>query len=436
MFRLARVAGILILLSLHSPTRAALPDSLAPLSPLLQRLCEYSPEIVGVNEGVGLAEDSVGVNSRYLIPKVSLGASFGLIPETAGNQTGLRGAGSSGVLGATVDWGLNPLFAPALQAEKARVAFEQAKVSRIQGLQSQISDFLDQILSLSRLLAREKDLQETQKRLERQLRIAQSSVRQGIAKRTDQQRFETEVLRLQESRLGLERSRIEAVQKLNVLLAGDAAADWNLEWQRLDEIRIVNPTPDNPTPELRQEELRARLAQLESAITRQNTGLVTSLVGQYSYQNSTLAPEWSADSFREPWTSNWSLFLNLRYPLWDNGADQLARRTSAVNERVAEVRLDKARREFTATLKLFADQRQRVEERRRLADRLYELEKRTFQQVELDYREGRTGYLEWLNANQSLQSAVSSQIDAAIEWARLWILSAALKGELAHDFCQ
>lgn len=430
-----RAAALVLFLGMPWAARATLPEALTPLSGMIQRLCESSPEVVGVNEGVGLAEDAARVNSRYLIPKVNLGASFGLVPSVPGNETGLRGAGSAGILGATVDWGLNPLFGPELQAEKSRLQLTQARVMRIQGLQSQISDFLDQILSLSRLIARERDLLETQKRLERQLRAAQSSVRQGIAKRTDQQRFETEVLRLQESKLGLERSRFEAMERLRVLIGGELDENWNLAWRSFNAIPVRNPTPETPTPELQQEELRARIAELDTAIARQNTGLVTSLQGQYSYQNSTLAPAWDADSFREPWVANWSLFLNFRFPLWDNGADALTRRQSAVEERVAQVRLDKARRDFRAALALFADQRARVEERRRLADRLFLLEQRTFQQVELDYREGRTGYLEWLNANQSLQSAVSSQIDASIEWARLWILSATLKGELAHDFC-
>lgn len=427
--------AFVLLLSLPVSALAALPDAFSTLTPMIQRLCEKSPEVVGVNEGVGLAEDSARVNSRYLIPKVSLGASFGLVPSTPGNEIASGRAGSAGVLGATVDWGLNPLFGPELNSQKSKLQLTQARISRIQGLQTQISDFLDQILSLSRLVAREKDLLETQKRLERQLRTAQSSVRQGIAKRTDLQRFETEILRLQDAKLGLERSRIEATERLKVLLGGELDPNWNLAWQGFNAIPVQNPTAQNPTPELQQEELRSRLAELDLAITRQNTGLVTSLQGQYSYQNSTLAPGWDADSLREPWVSNWSLFLNFRYPLWDNGADTLTRRTSAVAQRVAEVRLDQARRNFQATLLLFTDQRARVEERRRIADRLFALEQRTFQQVELDYREGRTGYLEWLNANQSLQSAVSSQIDSSVEWARLWILSATLKGELANDFC-
>lgn len=430
-----KAAPLALLLCLPVPALAALPEAFASLTPMIQRLCEKSPEVVSANEGVGLAEDSARVNSRYLIPKVSLGASVGLVPSTPGNETGIGGAGSAGVLGATVDWGLNPLFGPELNSEKARLQLTQARVSRVQGLQTQISDFLDQILSLSRLVAREKDLLETQRRLERQLRTAQSSVRQGIAKRTDQQRFETEILRLQDSKLGLERSRIEATEKLKVLLGGELDPNWNLSWQGFNAIPIQNPTSDNPTPELQQEELRSRIAELDLAITRQNTGLVTSLQGQYAYQNSTLAPGWDSDSLREPWISNWSLFLNFRYPLWDNGADALTRRTSTVAQKVAEVRLDQARRNFQATILLFTDQRTRVEERRRIADRLYTLEQRTFQQVELDYREGRTGYLEWLNANQSLQSSVNSQIDASVEWARLWILSATLKGELANDFC-
>lgn len=429
-----KAAKLAFLLSLPLSAQAALPDAFASLTPLIQRLCEKSPEIVNANESVGLAEDASRVSSRYLIPKVSLGASFGLVPSTPGNES-FAGAGSAGVLGATVDWGLNPLFGPALTAERSRAQLSQARVSRIQGLQTQISDFLDQILSLSRLLAREKDLLESQKRLEKQLRTAQSSVRQGIAKRTDQQRFETEVLRLQESKLSLERSRFEAMERLKVLLGGELDMNWNLAWQSFNAIPVQNPTTENPTPDLQQEELRAKIAELDLAITRQNTGLVTSLQGQYAYQNSTLAPGWNSDSFREPWNSNWSLFLNLRYPLWDNGADALTRRTSTVADRVAQVRLEQARRNFQATIQLFNDQRARVEERRRIADRLFALEQRTFQQVELDYREGRTGYLEWLNANQSLQSAVSSQIDASVEWARLWILSATLKGELANDFC-
>lgn len=426
---------LLLMLLIVAPASAKLPPALQSLSPLVQKLCEKSPDIVSANQDLSLALDSENVSSRYLIPKVNLGASFGLLPSSPGNETGLRGAGSSGVLGATVDWGFSPWNGPHLELQKARLNVRQARVTRVQSLQTQITELIEQILSLSRLKAREKDLLDTQKRLERQFQIARSSVRQGVASRRDQQRFETEVLRLEESRLSLERSRIEATERLQVLLGAVVTAEQDIPWEPLNDIQIQNPDPEKPTPELELQEIRAQLITLDLEINRAQTGLVTSLQGQYVYQNSSLAPQWNADSVREPWTTNWSLFLNLRYPLWDNGATALSRRQAAVNEVASAVTLDQARRNFAATQRLFLDQRQRVEKRRALADKLFRLEKLSFAQVQIDYREGRIGYLEWLNGSQSLQSAVSSQIDASIEWARLWILSANLKGELAHDFC-
>lgn len=417
------------------PAHASLPPALQPLSNMVQQLCEKSPEIVSANENLSLAIETEQVNSRYLIPKINLGASVGLLPATVGNETSLRGTGTSGLLGATVDWGLTPWNGPQLALQKARLNHRLTKVLRVQQLQTEITELIEQMLNLSRLQAREKDLLATRQRLERQYQIAKSSVRQGVAKRTDQQRFETEVLRFEDTRLTLERSRLESTEKLHALLGTEVTPEQELPWQPLGNIQIQNPDPQTPTPELEAQELRTKIAELEREIQFAQTGLVTSLQGQYAYQNSTRAPAWNSDSLRTPWSSNWSLFVNLRYPLWDNGTEALSRRQAAVTAGVSQVSLEQARRNFIAAQKLFLDQRQRVEQRRALADKLFRLEKLSFAQVETDYREGRIGYLEWLNSNQSLQSAVSSQIDASVEWARLWILSANLKGELAHDFC-
>lgn len=434
----SNLIAVLLCVSFLSVTaRAALPPALSSLQPMIQSLCTRSPEIVDLNESLIVAQQQEQVSSRYLIPKITLASSVGLMPAGTGSPSGA--SGTAGLLGVSADLGLNPLFGPALQLRKARLNLQGRQISRLQGLQIQIADFLDQILNLSLLKARERDLEETQKRLEKQYRIAQTIVRQGIGKRRDQQRFETELLRLRENRLGVERSRIETEQKLSVLLATQAGAyaplSWDLAWPEFNKILIPNPEAATASPALQIARLKYESSIVDYELTREGTGFTTSLQGQYTYQNSTLAPAWSSASLRNPWNTNWSLMLNFSYPLWDNGADSLARRDALRGKTVAQVELEKAEREFVSTLELFADQRRRVEERRLLADKLYALEKTTFAQVATDYREGRLGYLEWLNSSQSLQSAVSSQIESAVEWARLWIRSAQLKGELAHDFC-
>ena len=54
----------------------------------------------------------------------------------------------------------------------------------------------------------------------------------------------------------------------------------------------------------------------------------------------------------------------------------------------------------------------------------------------LDYREGRSGYLEWISANQSLQGAVKAQIELASDWARYWMRVQQLRGDLANEVCR
>lgn len=426
------IGGALWADSLHAGTW---PDAFRGLDQHFQALCEKSPEILSGRHALDLARQSERIAARFYQPDVTLTSAVGLLPGTSANDSGPAGSGSYGAVALGFDLNLTPLFSPLIEMDRSSLAARESEMAlRIQ-IQNKVEELLNAVLSRSLTLAREKDLQETRSRLERQYRVAGDMVRRGIAQPRDQQRFEAEILRLRENTLSLERSRLEQEEKLATLLGDPELAKASVVWPDLNRLRIDSPSEKDESPELQLARLRQQLTEAQEHLVRQQTGLVTSLSGRYLNQNSSLAPGWSQESLRGPFRSDWSLMLNFNYPLWDRGQDYLERSRARTNHLVSESELERAERDFQASLRLFRDQKARVEERRQLATQLHDLEKKNFAQVEIDYRQGRIGYLDWLNANQSLQSSVTSLIDSATEWARLWVRSEQLKGRLGYDLC-
>lgn len=409
-----------------------LPSELSILDAPLKSLCRISPELERSRADEEIASSSARVRSLYLIPKVSLAADLGVQDSTGGSATG--------ALGLIAELNLNPLLAPYYGSQQAELNLQSIRLRRTTALQNEFEKFIDQALALSSLWWRDEDLEETKTRVEKQYRTLQQNVRAGVARQRDQYRFEADLLRLQESRLSLKRQIVEAQEKITVLAAGksEGLAHFQpgfLDWKSLLKLKLENIDQLITSPSLEIQRLRVEIAEVDARIANQSTGLTAGLSAGLESRNSDLAPSWSQSSFREPYQTSWFTLLSFRYPLWDAGSDRLKLQEASEAVRVARLSLALSERDFSSRKALLADEKMRLEERIQLANRLNLLERKSFNLVATDYREGRAGYLDWIGASESLQNSVRAQIELAGDWARLWIKIKMLKGEMADELC-
>lgn len=415
-----------------------LPPELAILHLPLKKLCTISAELERSRADEEIATASARVRSLYLIPKVSFAADLGLQNSTS--TAAGTGSGTTGALGLIAELNLNPLLAPYYGSQQAELNLQFIRLKRTTALQSEFERLIEQALALSALWWREEDLEETKLRLEKQYRTLQQNVRAGVARQRDQYRFEADLLRLQESRLSLKRQIVEAQEKFAVLVPsqGEARAQFHpgfLDWKSLLRLKLEKIDGLVTSPSIEIQRLRVEIAEVEAKIANQSTGLTAGLSAGVESRNSRLAPSWSEASFREPYQTSWFTLLSLRYPIWDAGSDRLKLQEASEAVRVARLSLALSERDFSSRKILLADEKKRLEERIQLANRLNLLERKSFNLVATDYREGRAGYLDWIGASESLQNSVRAQIELASDWAKLWIKIKMLKGEMADEIC-
>lgn len=425
--------------SIGSASTSAWPKELLPLQNVIEPLCQISPGIEEASAALKIQMRREEFQSRYWIPTVQAFADYGL-QDT--DSTGVRRPNildnSRGRLGLLAELNLNPLLGPHLKSRREHMRLESARLASTLTFQEKLAEAIDLVLNLVVLKSRDEDLEVTRTRLDRQYRTVQANVRAGVQKMRDQNRFEADLLRNSESRLALQRSIKEVEERLTALTGGGLALTKasDLKWNSLLDLKIDPVSTIVTSPKLEQTRLQAEIRELDRELSLKETGLTFGLSSGLESTNSNLAPAWSLDSAREPFQSSWFVLLSLKYPLWDNGADSLKRLEASESERVSRLEAAQAAREFESTKVLLLDEQTRLEERIRLANRLRELELRSFQLVAADYREGRAGYLDWIGASQSLQESVRAQIDLASEWAKLWMKVKRLKGEMAGGLCE
>lgn len=415
------------------------PSELLPLQTIIEPICEISPGIEEASAALKVQMRRDDFQSRYWIPTVRAFADYGL-QDVDGN--GVRQANvldnSRGRLGLLAELNLNPLFGPHLKSRREHLRLESSRLLETLAFQEKLAEVIDLALNLVVLKSRDEDLEVTRVRLDRQYRTVQANVRAGVQKMRDQNRFEADLLRNSESRLALQRSIKETEARL-VALTGSGVAHAtasSLKWSSLLGLKIDPIDSIVTSPRLEQAQLEVEIRELDRELSQKETGLTFGLSSGLESTNSNLAPAWSLSAVREPFQSSWFVLLQLKYPLWDNGADSLRRFETNENERVSRLSAAQAKRDFESAKLLLQDEKTRLEERIRLANRLRELELRSFQLVAADYREGRAGYLDWIGASQSLQESVRAQIELASEWAKLWMKVKRLKGEMAGGLCE
>lgn len=423
----AKVLSFLGIVLTFEVSFGRLPAELQVLDSSLKGLCKISPAAERSRADEEIATATARVRSLYFIPKVSLTADIGL-QDSGGNSP-------TGSLGAVAELNLNPLLGPYFGSRQADLNLQSVRLMRTTALQSEFEKLIDQALALSALWWRDEDLEETRFRLEKQYRTIQQNVRAGVARQRDQYRFEADLLRLQESRIALKRQIIEAQESIQVLVPPTKFKPGFLDWKSLLNLKLepVDHLATSPLLEIRR--LKVEVAEVEARIANQSTGFTAGLTAGVQSRNSSLAPSWSESSFREPYQTSWFTLLSFRYPIFDAGSDRLKIQGASEEVRVARLDLALSERDFASRKALLADEKKRLEERIQLANRLNLLERKSFNLVATDYREGRAGYLDWIGASESLQNSVQAQIELASDWAKLWMKIKVLKGEMADEIC-
>lgn len=402
------------------------PEALAPLKASFQLLCQNSPTVASLKSQVELAEDRSDLADKWYWPRIA--ASAGASVSDAGSGAG---ALNSNFLALRADLNLPALFSPRTEAQRTRVEHLRTSWQSRLELQRLALTVVDQILVASSFASRDQDLAENEEQLQRQFRILSGSVRQGLARQKDQQKFEAEILKLRETRLNLKRAQKEALERLKVLLGEDLpASSLAISWKSMASLEPAPLLAVQTSPSLEVARLKWEAAQLNEKVQRQRTGLVTQVSASYGLRRSPVESSLSSDQ-----TRSMSASVNFSMPILDWGTDALQRREAIEAKAVAEREWREAERQFAAERDLIHDEGERLKERRQLAQRLFDLERKSFQQIMVDYREGRTTYLDWLSASQNLRAAVQSQIELANEWAKYWLRVQSFRGELADEVC-
>ncbi len=404
----------------------AWPSALAPLKPSFQLLCRHSPTVVSLQSQVELAADRSALAQKWYWPRLSADAGASVSDAGSGG-----GALNSNFASLRADLNLPALFSPWTEARRAQLEHERTKWQNRLELQRLGVNVIDQVLIASSFASRDQDLAENEEQLQRQFRILSGSVRQGLARQRDQQKFEAEILKLRETRLNLKRAQREALERLKVLLGEELPPEsLALSWKSMASLEPPSLVGMKTSPSLEVARLKWDVAQLNEKLQRQRTGLVTQVSASYGIRRSPLDSASASDQVR-----SLSASVNFSLPILDWGSDALQRREAIEAKSVAEREWQEAERSFIAERDLLIDEGERLRERRKLAQRLYELERKSFQQIVVDYREGRTTYLDWLSASQTLRASVQSQIELANEWARHWLRVQSFRGDLAHEIC-
>ena len=404
----------------------AWPEALVPLKPSFHLLCRNSPNVASLKSQVALAEDRSSLAEKWYWPRIAASAGASVSDAGAG-----AGALNSNFLALRADLNLPALFSPYTEAKRSRVEHQLASWQSRLELQRLALSVVDQILVASSFASRDQDLAENEEQLQRQFRILSGSVRQGLARQKDQQKFEAEILKLREPRLNLKRAHKEALERLKVLLGEDLpTSSLAISWKSMASLQPASLLSVKTSPALELARLKWESAQLNERLQKQRTGLVTQVSASYGLRRSLVDSQVSSDQSR-----SMSASVNFSLPILDWGTDALQRREAIEAKVVAEREWREAERQFAAERELIVDEGERLKERRQLAQRLFDLERKSFQQIMVDYREGRTTYLDWLSASQNLRAAVQSQIELANEWAKYWLRVQSFRGELADEVC-
>jgi len=304
-----------------------------------------------------------------------------------------------------------------------RTAKLREEESRIRFLQTRDRLFLEIALEFYRHGQAVKNFEiqkEQHEVLRKQYQLTESGYRQGIKTRKDFLRFKTQLSRseidLVNSSENVNRSRQELRRLLGVPLASADQPDFVVDESKPRQVEPAQiPLEGHRDYEISQ--IQEKIDRLEEIQSRRRLWPELSLTAGASYGSSGYIGPGSG-RFTERDSANWNASLGLKYNLLDWGTRsrdaQIAfeRREIAGNTRTNQLlslRLELDR--------LTTDFRQ-LKENFRLGEELLNLERRNFEVLASDYRQGKADYLDYITSLRELAAAKTSYYSSLFDLKR------------------
>lgn len=259
------------------------------------------------------------------------------------------------------------------------------------------------------LAARTLEMQQLQFDLIRkQFDLVARGYRQGWKTQQDFLRFKAQLSRTE---LDIETARLSAVQeemKLKTLIAVPLEEDASFQFQPVGDVSAI-PNIPSETPSLKThreyriaERLR-EIASLETTLVRRKIWPEIYLKSGAGYRSSNYIN--SGATFSQNDKVDWNAMLELRFNLWDWGTrsrnTSIALERELIQENEASIRVLDLREELVRLMLELKVKQKDFE----LSRDLLQLERKNLSSLTLDYRQGKTGYLDYISAVQSVGTA-------------------------------
>lgn len=425
--------GLVVALGVH----AAEPTP-APLSPRalpdLIRLAEQSQvDLARVRFSTEQARLEVVSGRSALLPDLKLESSLG-----RDYQTSTRGQDSTSSSAAIRSrWSLydNGVSWTNYQIDRLQADLARAKEQKVRD--EIVLNILNRY-SAAWVARRQKEITTQRlKLLQAQHLITERQFRQGLKARGDYQRLQSE---LQRAKLSLERQTNDEIGRLEELgrYLGFSLA---LGWDQLSPFPARDLLKRFSTPPLPRADaaLSVVLASKEVEISQSQTKLthrqlwpelslsLSAGYGSDDFVNS--SQSWSA---QERWSADGRLELD--WTLWDWQSRRSQHQKTELSSQLSQRQLEQAQLDHQTTLARLQREKRRLAESIQLVQEIYQIELKTFRDIEAEYREGKASYLDLIS---SLDRRTQAELDFEEE-SNAAVLNAAeilhLYGELyAHS---
>jgi outer membrane protein TolC len=390
-----------------APPAQAAADGLR-LEDAVQYALKHSPRVAKAEVGTVLADLNRQQVHARMLPSLDLTTSQGFsktLPQGPPPVPPTFGQASLALTETLYDNGET--------LKQTEIAERNEDIARLSALKTRDDTVLDVTRAFYNLS--QQDLLLTIKRqqldlLTKQLRQVDVQFHQGLKTKKDFQRFQSQVQRATLDVMGAETAkRSAAIDLLRAMGAPEGDQQLTFRMLQPEDALALDPVIPAAVPPLSKSYV-FRIAELQDQasnglveIARRRNLPVVTLGGGVTYQNpdyiGALGPAWVPDSV------NWQVTLGITYNIWDNGT----RRRDidiATNNRISQdqdsrdslVQLNADIRTLMATLGS-------LKATFLLNKQLMALEQETFNNLEVDYRQGKVAYLDLVTGFSDLLNA-------------------------------
>lgn len=268
------------------------------------------------------------------------------------------------------------------------------------------------------------------KLLQAQHLITERQFRQGLKARGDYQRLQSE---LQRAKLSLERQGNEELGRLEELgrfLGFSTAINWS-QLTAFPAIELLKrfstatiPPPDSAlSVVLASKDVEIKVSQARLTHRQLWPELSVSLSAAYGSNDFVRSDQTWSD--QERWSADGRLELD--WTLWDWQDRRSQHQKTELENQLSRRRLEQANLDHQTTLSRLQREKRRLNESIQLVQEIYQIELKTFRDIEGEYREGKASYLDLIS---SLDRRTQAELDFEEE-SSLAVLNAA---EILHLF--